>query len=92
MSRLIDADKLIEQIWKLRKETEEQYDLCIDELKDVYCGVVSLIDAQPTAYDVGNVVGNLEDHAIEFEAFGICSDYVEISHAIEIVKRGGLDE
>ena len=56
MSRLIDADKLIEQIWKLCKETEEQYDLCIDELKDVYCGVVSLIDAQPTAYDVEKVL------------------------------------
>lgn len=46
--RLIDADELRKQICKLHKETEEQYDLCVDELKDVYCGVVSLIDDQPT--------------------------------------------
>ena len=41
-------------------------------------------------YDLDKVVEELEDHAIEFEAFGICSDYVELSHAIEIVKCGGV--
>lgn len=41
-----------------------------------------------TAYDIDKVVEQLEDHAIEFEAFGICSDYVELTHAIAIVKGG----
>lgn len=57
-------------------------------------GVIKLIsiDEVPTAYDVDKVVGQLKDHAIEFEAFGQCSDYVELSHAIEIVKGGGVDD
>lgn len=45
-------------------------------------------DKQPTVFDMERVVEQLEAHAIEFEAFGICSDYVELSHAIEIVKGG----
>lgn len=49
--RLIDADALISKIWELHKKTEESYDLCVDELKEVYCGIVSIIDEQPTAYD-----------------------------------------
>lgn len=49
--RLIDADALISKILELHKKTEESYDLCVDELKEVYCGIVSIIDEQPTAYD-----------------------------------------
>ena len=49
--RLIDADALISKIWELHKKTEKSYDLCVDELKEVYCGIVSIIDEQPTAYD-----------------------------------------
>lgn len=41
--RLIDADALISKIWELHKKTEESYDLCVDELKEVYCGIVSII-------------------------------------------------
>lgn len=43
----------------------------------------------PTAYNIDKVIEQLKDHAIEFELFGQCNDYVEISHAIEIIKKGG---
>lgn len=59
--------------------------------KASYESIRKMIDSQPTAYDVEKVVDDLKDHAIEFEAFGQCSDYVELSHAIEIVKGGGAD-
>lgn len=57
-------------------------------------GVIKLIsiDEVPTAYDVCKVVEQLKDYAIEFEAFGQCSDYVELSNAIDIVKGGGLND
>lgn len=57
------------------------------------CGLVAdMVRNQPAAYDVGKVVDDLKDHAIEFEAFGQCSDYVELSHAIEIVRGGGVGD
>lgn len=60
MGRLIDADVLIAQIWEKHKKVEESYDLCADELKEVFCGIVALVDEQPTAYDPDKVVVELE--------------------------------
>lgn len=80
MSRLIDAGLLLDHL-SGRLESMKDY----DAIKDV-------VNTMPTAYDVGKVVEQLKDHAIEFEAFGQCSDYVELSHAIEIVKGGGVNE
>ncbi|MCI7108054.1 MAG: hypothetical protein MR945_09255 [Agathobacter sp.] len=77
MSRLIDADAL----------ESVDFSECTDSME-----IMAVIDAQPTAYDVDKVVGQLKDHAIEFEAFGQCSDYVELSNAIDIVKGGRVDE
>ena len=67
MGRLIDADALIAQIWEKHKKVEESYDLylCVDELKEVLCGIVSLVDEQPTAYDPDKVVEQLEDYGNE---------------------------
>lgn len=48
-------------------------------------------DLEELGYKMANidkVVEQLEGHAIEFEAFGICSDFVELTHAIGIVKGG----
>lgn len=102
--RLIDADKLIEKIWKLHEETEKQYDLCVDELKDMYCGVVSLIDAQPTTYDVDAVVEQLKKNGQKMseakpnkpdgESSPGCHNYykaISVKKAIGIVKGGGVD-
>lgn len=80
MSRLIDAGLLLDHL-SGRLESMKDY----DAIKDV-------VNAMPTAYDVGKVVEQLKGRAIEFEAFGQCSDYVELSHAIEIVKGGGVNE
>ena len=86
--RLIDADEYKDYII----DSLEGYKLLTNEYRDfardIIRGFLKDIDAQPTAYDIDKVVKRLEDHAIEFEAFGICSDYVELSHAIKIVKGG----
>lgn len=85
---LIDADELIEQIWEKHKKTEEPYDFCVDELKEVFCGIVALVDEQPTAYDPDKVVEQLEEYREEMEQFkcgGMLSDM------IEVVKAGGVE-
>lgn len=86
--RLIDADEFKDYII----DSLESYKLLTDEYRDfareIIRGFLKDLDAQPTAYDIDKVIKQLEDYAIEFEAFGICSDYVELSHAIEIVKGG----
>lgn len=79
--RLIDADVMHGEIDKYDSE-----------------GRISLkntkryIDAQPTAYDVDKVVEELEESSIEFELFGSCSEFVNLAVAIDIVKRGGVDD
>ena len=97
--KLIDADKLIEEL-------KENYDEC--ELQTVleYFGIYEFIKEQPTAFDVDKVVKKLEvlranhyrryddymkegqkdlgkKHLIKFNAY---------DKAIEIVKAGGLNE
>lgn len=59
--RLVNADALVTKIWEEHKKAEDTYDLCVDEVKDILCGIVSLIDEQPTAYDPGKVVEQLEE-------------------------------
>ena len=85
MGRLIDADVLIAQIWEKHKKVEESYDLCVDELKEVFCGIVALVDEQPTAYDPDKVVEQLEDYL--FEKYCVEGD----SEIERIVKGGGVD-
>lgn len=80
MSRLIDAGLLLDHL-SGRLESMKDY----DAIKDV-------VNNMPNAYDMDNVTEQLKDHAIEFEAFGQCSNYVELSHAIAIVKGGGADD
>ena len=60
--RLIDADALVAKIWEEHKKTEDTYDLCVDEVKDILCGIVSLIDEQPTAYNLDKVVEQLDTY------------------------------
>ena len=89
--RLIDADKLIEDIHKrnyISKALSEIFETIIDE--------------QPTAYDVDKVVEQLEEvekimtSPVNKDCFGEecrASDCTVclISKAIEIVKGGGVD-
>ncbi len=100
--RLIDAEELIEQIWEKHKKTEEPYDFCVDELKEVFCGIVALVDAQPTAYDPDKVVEQLEKLKSLVPVNRVLDDIVNdkpkelgmliaYEKAIEIVKGGGVD-
>ena len=98
--RLIDADTLISKMWELHKKTEESYDLCVDELKEVYCGIVSIIDEQPTAYDADKVVERIEQLRMQYfmtiantgdKTLDVAYEKVckALDNAIEIVKKGG---
>lgn len=50
--------------------------------------LASVIDAQPTAYDLDKVVRQLEEYREEMEQFG-CSGM--LSDMIEVVKGGGVN-
>lgn len=89
MSRLIDADALMEELHhmidgdsNLRKDYE-------------YMGMDDCIRSMPTAFDTEKVVAELEESsrpeiADDMDAFGdIPSIVVSLNTAIDIVKRGG---
>lgn len=81
--RMIDADELKTQLYESIMVNEDMD--CLDFLR-----VESLIDAQPTAYDVDKVVEQLEElegryNSADFGIKGI------ICKAIEIVKSGGIN-
>ena len=78
MSRLIDADKLLEEL--------RQY----HPLSLSY-GILSDIEDFPTAYDIDKVLEQLEElKKTAYECYGLASGaYVAMCNAIEIVKRGG---
>lgn len=90
MSRLIDADKLIEEI---KQEIDMRY---------MYSpkGFINVINNQPTAFNVDKVVEQLEKSHFHtdatFDDDGYCNDdseeVVNLNEAIEIVKQGGIDE
>lgn len=89
MGRLIESDKLKADLEKAILENGDMD--CLDFLR-----IASLIDAQPTAYDVDAVVEQLEDYGNEECAYYENTPYknviVEcIGKAIEIVKGGGVD-
>ena len=93
--RLIDADALVAKIWEEHKKTEYMYDLFVDELKGIFCGIVSLIDEQPTAYDLDKVVEQLScNECGSCELRDVCNDNmldVFMIKICEIIKRGGVD-
>ena len=79
MSRLIDADKLLEEL-------REYHPLSISY------GILSDIEYFPTAYDVDNVIEQLENVSfvdIDEEYADDGQRMLFLHDAIEIVKRGG---
>lgn len=96
--RLIDADKIIEHLEKVKKESASLVDMAH------IIGFQSVIDTQPTAYDVDKVVEQLrkQQEKLETDIFAKESDnwygqycngiHEGIDKAIEIVKAGGIDE
>ena len=94
--RLIDADKLLTHLNDCALSASpgsgslRELMLARAEYNAIQ-NCMKAVEEQPTAYDTNKVIEGLKDSAIEFEAFGICSDYVEITTAIDIVKGGVLD-
>ena len=83
--RLIDADKLIEEI---KQEIDMRY---------MYSpkGFINVINNQPTAFDVDKVVEQLEDYKMWKELLIYDLNFRErqiLKKAIDIVKAGGVDE
>lgn len=85
--RLIDADTLKDTLLKHRYTTEHNQ-------------IFRYIDEQPTAYDIGKVVTELNEldvtaiNRYESGTFGNYEGtdyYIEKSRTIEIVKRGGKE-
>ena len=74
--RLIDEEKLMEDIQKTITEQSGTIDW------------MNLIHRQPVAYDVDNVVEQLEEFRDEMKMFG-CDGL--LSDLIEVVEGGGVD-
>lgn len=95
--RLIDADEFIKKFRYAEADTEDEKIMCAT--------VRRMIKEQPTSFDVENVVSKLEQLKLggACEDCGYCEYFNEcwdgdmseehaIDMAIEIVKRGGIDE
>ena len=83
MSRLIDADKLIEDVLN---------SMPTGSARGVFR---AFIEEQPTAFDVDKVVSELEDYKMWKELLIYDLDFRErqiIKRALEIVKRGGIND
>ena len=108
MSDLISRSELIEKLWQKHKEIDDKC-YCYtnaDESKEIICGIVSMIDEQPTAYSVENVVTELKERKalherlVDYETKNgtVTEKYQHIKaidvldDAIEIVKQGGLSD
>lgn len=94
--RLIDANALKEYCMRASKSDDDFRRVSLATL-------ASVIDAQPTAYDVDKVVEKLEKRRMEAlrhlrenkgAEFGYASEcvYNALNEAVEIVEGGGVDE
>lgn len=92
---LIDADKLKEAIEEEKDDNDYMCRLCLESIKEI-------IDEQPTAFDVDDVVERLEEvekimtspvteDCFREECRASDCTICLISKAIEIVKGGGVE-
>lgn len=84
--RLIDADKLIEELNKnsiFRTVTNAEGKSAIE-----------IIEEQPTAFDVDKVISNIWDRSelihIKHNCYDEVEDYIRVTDVSEIVKAGGV--
>ena len=82
MGRLIDAD-LLKQNCKCTGKFEDHFK-CVDFIE-----LAKVIDNQPTAFDVEKVVEELEK--VSHEQFNHVQ-LVYLDRAVEIIRKGGIDE
>ena len=97
--RLIDADELIERMWKWMTKACGRVQTVEERVaSDITVSVCTEIEETPTAFDKGKVLEELKKHAdIAIEtneaygsevAFGEWSAYKQ---AEEIVEKGGIE-
>lgn len=92
--RLIDADALLQA---MDKRYNEKKDIVPNNLAEGFMQMEKLIKEQPTAYDVEKIVEQLEEWTFNADVnLGDDtvknSDLISSENAIDIVKRGGVDD
>ena len=91
MSDLISRDELIKRFCinkdghRIPERDCDNFEVTVS-VKDVK----TIINEQPTAYDVDKVVEELELHSFELGTDTLPVHYVRLNEAIEIVKQGGI--
>jgi len=95
MSRLIDADKLIEEMskWYWDKEKQKASEEDVSPMDLFTHLAITTVQEQPTAFDVDEVVQQLE-MLIEDKVSESGDDWYTaecLNEAVEIVKGGGVD-
>ena len=104
MSRLIDADKLIEKLWEMHTDAEVYcyHYTDAEEVKETICGIVAMIDEQPTAYDIEKVIGDYEKQMDEVRHTVYSDNYLQnmsiqtiVNNALfdlsEKIRKGGVE-
>lgn len=105
MSRLIDADKLIQEMseWYWDKEKQKAAENDVSPMDLFTHLAITTVQEQPTAFDVDKVVEQLDDEAnrsyADFKKYAdeigeSESDnwyYIGLRRAIGIVKGGGVE-
>ena len=94
--RLIDADKLIKDIEKSRKENPHNDIKIASNHNFEHFHFIKLVNEQPTAFDVDEVISNIWDRSelihIKHNCYDEVEDYIRVTDVSEIVKAGGIDE
>ena len=86
MSRLIDADVLLEYVKKLECHADnKKYEKGLNDFLQFY--FPQIIDNQPTAFDTEKVVEKLET----LHDLVNINQKLAVSQSIDIVKKGGVE-
>ena len=95
MSRLIDADKLIQEMseWYWDKEKQKAAENDVSPMDLFTHLAITPVQEQPTAFDLDKVMEQLEDRSTLARPVGWSKAYeiIMLKDAIEIVKGGGVD-
>ena len=101
--RLIDVEKLLNDMKNELEKAVNDENMDKEEYMVIMTSAIALkdfVNRQPTAFDVEKVVSELEKSHFHtestFDDDGYCNDdseeVVNLNEAIEIIKRGGIDE
>lgn len=101
--RLIDVEKLLNDMKNELEKAVNDENMDKDEYMVIMTSAIALkdfVNRQPTAFDVEKVVSELEKSHFHtdatFDDDGYCNDdseeVVNLNEAIEIIRKGGIDE